>query len=257
MRGGLMCRIAPGDVMARMQLPLVLVVSTVCRIAIAGPTDTAGGAPEPPPTPPTPPPTERAPVVNDPAVPPDEFQAETARSLIKKDNCRAHTASLATALSAGGARLTDDERVAGYVLLQRCARQNKAWRSLIAASNYLLDHAPAKANAEDAIAGYLALGDELHAAGLLQSLAKSFPQQRANLTIAASMIACYKQDLQRCFTASGKMLALLGKDPAATRKAVDENMMFHAVSAAALGKYEIYDAEMKQLEAAWAERQSP
>ena len=252
-----MCRIAPGDVMARMQLPLVLVAWTVCRIAIAGPTDTAGGAPQPPPTPPTPPPAERAPA--DPAsnAAPDEFQAETARSLIKRDNCRAHTASLATALSAGGARLTDQERVDGYVLLQRCARQNKAWRSLIAASNYLLDHAPAKANAEDAIAGYLALGDELHAAGLLQSLAKSFPQQRANLTIAASMIACHKQDLQRCFTASGQMLALLAKDPAATRKAVGENMMFHAVSAAALGKYEIYDAEMKQLETAWAERRSP
>src|SRR5262245_50406613 len=171
-----MCRIAPGDVMARMQLSLVLVVSTVCRIAVAGPTDTAGGAPEPPPTPPTPPPTERAPV--QPAAnaeAPHELQGAAAQSLIKRDNCRAHTASLATALSAGGARLTDEERIAGYVLLQRCARQNKAWRSLIAASNYLLDHAPAKANAEDAIAGYLALGDEVHAAGLLQSLARSFP----------------------------------------------------------------------------------
>src|SRR5262249_19638842 len=70
-----------------------------------------------------------------------------------------------------------------------------------------------------------------------------------NLTIAASMIACHKNDFQKCFNASGKMLELLAKDHAASRKAVIENQIFHAFAAAALGKYDVYDGDMKKIDA--------
>src|SRR5262249_43962360 len=64
---------------------------------------------------------------------------------------------------------------------------------------------------------------------------------------------CHRNDAQLCFTASGKGLEALARDRSASRKAVLENLAFHAATAGALGRYDIYDAEMKQVDAALAE----
>ncbi|HEY0479266.1 MAG TPA: hypothetical protein VGD37_17225 [Kofleriaceae bacterium] len=213
--------------MARSHLPLTLVVLAVARMGSAAP--------------------DKAPVVL-----PAEAQADIARRLIHKADCTGHVAQLSTALDVAGERLTPDERIQGFVLLQHCAKDNKSWHTLIAAAAYLLVHAPTRTNAEDVIEAYLKLGDDRHAAEMLKLIVKGFPAQRANMTIAASLIACHKSDFQLCFNASGKMLDVLARDKATSRKATFENQIFHAFSAAALGKYDVYDADMKQIDAVLA-----
>jgi hypothetical protein len=224
--------------MARWHLPLALVVLAV-RVASAAPGD------DPAPTPPS---TGKE-LARPRVVLPAEVQAEVARLLLGKGDCTGHVAALSTALGVAGDRLTADERIRAHVLLQRCAKAGKSWNALIQASAYLLVNAPAKTSAEDMIDAYLKLGDDRHAGEMLKLIYKGMPAQRANLTIAASLIACHKNDFQLCFTASGKMLEVLARAKSPSRKAVVENQIFHAFSAAALGKYEIYDADMQRIDA--------
>ena len=236
--------------MVRLHLPLALVVFAVARIASAGPGDRPGG---PPPGAPAPrPPSTGKELAQTKVVLPAEVQAEVARLLIKKADCTGHVAQMSTALAVAGARLTPEERISGNVLLQRCAKAAKAWTKLIQASIYLLNHASDKTSAEDLIDAYLKMGDDKSATEMLKQISKKVPSQRANLTIALSLIACHKNDFQLCFNASGQMLEVLARNRSPSRKAVIENQIFHAFAAAALGKYDVYDAEMKQVDAAIA-----
>src|ERR1043165_3184542 len=114
MRCGLMRRYLPGGLMGRWHLPLALAVSAVARLASAGSDD----RPAPPPRPPsTGKELERPKVVL-----PAEVQAEIARRAIKKGDCTGESAMLSTALGGAGARLSPDERISGYALLQQCAK---------------------------------------------------------------------------------------------------------------------------------------
>jgi hypothetical protein len=229
--------------MARLLVPLAFVV-VVVRIASAGP----GGEPAPAPVPPS---TGKE-LATPRVVLPADVQARIARQVIQKGDCTGRVAELSTAFSVAGARLAPEERIEAAVLLERCARANKSWTKVLQASAYLLDHAPAKLDTEDMITAYLTLGDERGAFEALKKITRSAPAQRASVTAALSLIACHKNDFQLCFDTSSKMLAVLARDRAASRKAILENQIFHAFSAAALGKYDVYDADMVQVDAVLA-----
>jgi len=184
---------------------------------------------------------------------PAETQARIARLAIKAGDCTGHTAALSTALSLAGDRLSPDERIAANVLLQRCAKASKSWHALIQAALYLLNHAPEKAAADELINAYLALGDEPSAVAALKEIDAKLPAQRANLTTAATLIVCHKNDFASCFAASGKMLEVLQKARPAPTAALFKNSIFHAMSAAALGRYDVYDADMKRADALLAQ----
>jgi hypothetical protein len=70
-----------------------------------------------------------------------------------------------------------------------------------------------------------------------------------NLAGAAAMIDCHRHDFALCFASSTKMLAALAKAKAPPPRALVENTLFHALSGAALGKYDVYDADIKKIDA--------
>src|SRR5687767_683573 len=77
---------------------------------------------------------------------PEELAAATARKIIAKGDCTGAVATLSSSMSVGQTILTKDERIAGSIILAKCATQNKSWSTVIQAQVYLLDNAPDKAN---------------------------------------------------------------------------------------------------------------
>lgn len=195
--------------MARLLVPLAFVV-VVVRIASAAPDREPAPAPVPPST--------GKELATPRVVLPADVQARIARQVIQKGDCTGRVAELSTAFSVAGARLAPEERIEAAVLLERCARANKSWTKVLQASAYLLDHSPAKLDTEDMITAYLTLGDEWGAFEALKKITRSAPAQRASVTAALSLIACHKNDFQLCFDTSSKMLAVLAKDRAASRR---------------------------------------
>jgi hypothetical protein len=179
---------------------------------------------------------------------PAETAAKYVREIIKAGDCKGHVGGMSMAMGVGRSKLSADERLNGSLLLQRCAMAEKAWKSVLQASFYLVDNAPDKAHPEDIISAYLGLGDEPHALAALKVLDKKYPSQRAHLTVAVTLIACHRNDFKACHTATTKMLGVLKgmKDP--PHSAMFENAMFHTFSAAALGMYGEYDADRKELD---------
>ena len=179
---------------------------------------------------------------------PADVQADLARRVLRAKDCTDHVEAFSTALTVAGSKLTADERIAGNVLLQDCARKSHAHHATIKAAAYLLEHAPAKTNAEFLIDAELDLGDAAKAEKMADLIAKRIPSQRGNLAAARSMIACHTFDFARCFTASGKMLDYL----ASTKGSVDNiesNRLFHMSSAMALGNYRAFEADMTWMQA--------
>ncbi len=224
--------------MQRLQTLIAISALGVCAVAAAGPND----------RPPRPPSTGRE-LARESVVLPRDAQARIARLAIAQGDCTGRVAALSTALSVAGDRLATDERIAASVLLQSCARASKSWRALIQASLYLLIHAPEQAAADDLIDAYLALGEDRHAIAIARQIAAKLPSQRANLTTAVTLIDCHKNDFQRCLSSSGKMLDVLVKMKPAPVEALFKNTVFHALSAAALGKYDVYDTDMQRVDA--------
>jgi hypothetical protein len=205
---------------------------------------TAAAQPKPAPKPPS---TGKE-LAHDKVVLPADQQAEIIKVAIKKGDCTDHVAMLSTALSIGGSKVSDQERITAYDMLQKCAKASKSWNALVQADVYLLDHAPDKTNAEDLIDAYLKLGEDKIAVGMLPVIAKAVPSQKANLAIAITLIDCHNSNFQNCLTSSGHMLDALAKMKPEPKKAIVENRIFHAFAAAALGKYDVYDADMKVVE---------
>lgn len=179
---------------------------------------------------------------------PDETGAAMTRQFIQKGDCKGQVASLSTALSVGQDKLTKDERIAASVLLHKCAAANKSWNTVIQAQSYLLQHAPDKANPQQAIKAYLRLGQDKAALETLKIVAHKLPSQRANLTTAVTLIDCHHNNFAKCFQSSGKMLEVLAKSKPDSMEPMFENLLFHAVSAAALGKYDVYDKAIKAID---------
>jgi hypothetical protein len=177
-----------------------------------------------------------------------EVQADLVRKVIRVRECKGHVAAFSAAISAAGAKLTVDERLAANALLQQCARAEKAWTALLHASVNLLVLAPDKANPQDIIQAYLGMNDEAHAVAALQLLGKQYPKQRAELTGAVSLIVCHTNDFKKCRDASGKMMALLAKQPTHPFEAELDNLVFHAAAAAALGDYRTYETDVHAAE---------
>lgn len=188
---------------------------------------------------------------------PDDDSAVTVRAVLKKGTCANDVEGLMSALSLAGDQLTVAERTRAYVLAQDCAETAHAWHSVIRATVYLLENAPDKTNAGSLIDAELALGDVAQAQKMVDLISKVLPSQRANLTAAKSMIACHDYDYDRCFTASGAMLAELAKSKTGTVDNVNSNTLFHMTSAAALGKYPIYETDIKWMETHAAETKEP
>jgi hypothetical protein len=201
----------------------------------------------PPPGPPPKAPSTGEELAKPKVVIPEDAAAEMARKIIKKGDCTGAVATLSTAISVAQDKLTKDERISGSSILHKCATANKSWNSVIQAQVYLLDNAPDKANAEELIRAYLKLGQDKAALEMLKVVAKAVPSQKANLTLAVTLIDCYRNDFALCFKSSSKMLDVLAKNKVTSGRPLMENMLFHAMSAAALGNYEVYDKEIKIL----------
>jgi hypothetical protein len=218
--------------MGRLLIPSLV----VCLAATAA----AQPKKEPPPAPPS---TGKE-LAQPKVVLPAQLQATLVRELIKKKDCKDKALPLAAALNVGGKELKIEEKIAGNELLAKCARQSKAWTSLLQASVFLVDNAPDKANPEDVIDAQLALGNEKKAAQALKLIVKKYPKHAASLTVSASVLACHKSNFKACYGATKKMLEALGKLQSPPPEAVFKNNMYHALAAAALGDWPAYDESM-------------
>ena len=223
----------------------------------------AGPDPSPAPPPPAPPPTRPAPHAppGPPPAPPSTGKelrkpppglppqpatmAAVARELVKKNDCKGHVHELSGALSYAAYLLKPDEEVAGYQLLQRCAYSEKAWRAVLQATSRLLTLAPDKSRPYDVVEALLGMDMQDQAQAAFDRLEKEFPKQHDDLTLARTLLACHGRTYSKCHAVAGDMLKELKKSATPSPDALLKNTIFHGVSAAALGKWAEYDADMR------------
>jgi hypothetical protein len=179
-------------------------------------------------------------------------QAKLARQLIAGGACPKSMERAALALAAGRPELSRDELVKGHLLVQRCAGPAKAWAALRESSQALLALAPDQSSPDQLIRALLELDLQAEAAAMLKVLAKRFPERRADLTIAVAQLACHRKQYQRCFDAATAMSAVLADlrgTPAELFEARAKNRLFRSLAAVALGRLDVYEAEVAALAA--------